>query len=331
MGTRVGILGLGQIGTSVGLALGAWKKTFERIGYDPDPAVTKQAARLDALDMPTKDIFVAAEQAELLVLCLPTNEVYQVLELLAPKLKEGAIVLDTSPVRSPAADWVKQLFPQGCHYAGFLPLLNPTLLHDPAGGVEAASAELFQSGLVAILPAPGTSPTALELVTNFTERLGAQPFFPDLWEVDGIMAAVHLLPQLVSAVLTNATVDQPGWQEARKFAGRAYAQTTSAILNGDPPLGLASATLLNKENLLRALDGVLAELNALRTAISQDDLEQIVDHLHRARLGRQQWWQQRLEGDWQSEHIPTKRISTGDVGMMIGLARKLKKYDEDQD
>ena len=40
-------------------------------------------------------------------------------------------------------------------------------------------------------------------------------------------AAMHILPQLAAAALLDATVDKPGWQEARKLAGRPYAAVTA--------------------------------------------------------------------------------------------------------
>ncbi len=38
---------------------------------------------------------------------------------------------------------------------------------------------------------------------------------------------MHVLPQLAAAALLDTTVDKPGWQEARKLAGRPYATVTA--------------------------------------------------------------------------------------------------------
>ena len=50
--------------------------------------------------------------------------------------------------------------------------------------------------------------------------LGALPLLMDTAEADGIFSGMHVLPQLVAAALLDTTVDRPGWQDARKLAGR---------------------------------------------------------------------------------------------------------------
>ncbi len=114
-------------------------------------------------------------------------------------------------------------------------------------GLEAARADLFQGGLMAIVTPATTNSAAIKLAADLTRLLGAMPLFADPLEVDGLMAATHLLPQLMAAALLNATVDQPGWREGRKFAGRAYAEATApAVLPWDSH-SLAAAALLNRE------------------------------------------------------------------------------------
>ncbi len=86
--------------------------------------------------------------------------------------------------------------------------------------------------------------------------------FADPLEMDGLMSATHLLPQLMSAALLNATIDQPGWREARKVAGRAYAEASAPIAHlANEPESLGAASILNRENLLRLLDSAIASLD----------------------------------------------------------------------
>ena len=124
------------------------------------------------------------------------------------------------------------------------------------------------------------------------------PLFADPLEVDGLMAATHLLPQLMAAALLNATVDQPGWREGRKVAGRAYAEATApAVLPGDA-YSLAASALLNRENTLRVLDSAIAALSAIRSDIDKQDEAALDERLKRARKGRDTWWKGRQSLEW---------------------------------
>ena len=57
---------------------------------------------------------------------------------------------------------------------------------------------------------------------NLSSYWAPSPLLMDTTEADGIFSAMHILPQLAAAALLDATVDKPGWQEARKLAGRPY-------------------------------------------------------------------------------------------------------------
>jgi predicted component of type VI protein secretion system len=123
----------------------------------------------------------------------------------------------------------------------------------------------------------------------------------------------------------NATVDQPGWQEGQKIAGRAYAEASAPIGHLSEPKTLSAAALLNREHTLRWIDGVLAALQALRNDINAQDAENLEKRLERARRGRGRWWQERQAGDWAAAeatppiHIPT---STDFFGKLFGRGTK---------
>ena len=74
--------------------------------------------------------------------------------------------------------------------------------------------------------ARGTPSEAIKLAADLSQLLGAEHLFIDPVELDSMMSATHLLPQLMAAALLNATVDQPGWREARMLTGRPFAEAT---------------------------------------------------------------------------------------------------------
>ncbi len=71
------------------------------------------------------------------------------------------------------------------------------------------------------------------------------------------MTSTMILPQILAATLLNATVDQPGWREGRKVAGRAYADASGPVLHLDGSQSLKTSIVSNRENVVRVLDNAL--------------------------------------------------------------------------
>jgi len=298
MPVQITIIGLGQIGASIGLALGQYKDSILRIGHDKKVDVEHEAQKKDAVDRTEHNLPSAVRDTRLVVLCLPVSQVRETLDIISQDLKPGALVLDTSPVKAEVVRWAKELLPEGCYYIGLVPAINPEVLHNLHFGIEAARADLFVKGLFIIDAPHGTPGEAVTLAADFVQLLGAAPLLADMAESDGLMARTHLLPQLVAAALLNATVDQPGWQEGRKLAGRAYATVTAGLAYNDEIDSLRMAVLQNRANVVHSLDVMLAALRGLRDDIERENDDGVAERLEAALQGRQRWISERMIADW---------------------------------
>jgi prephenate dehydrogenase len=326
MPVQITLVGLGQIGASIGLALAEHKTIVHRVGHDRDLAIARRAEKLGALDKVMFNLPSAVRQADLVLLALPMDQIRETLEIIASDLKEGVVVMDTSPVKAAVVDWATELLPQGRYYVGLTPILNPIYLHEATAGVEAARPDLFRHGMMAIVAPQRTPSEAIKLATDLTRLLGASPYFADPLEIDGLMAATHLLPQLLAVALLDATIPQPGWHEARKVAGGAYAEGSHALLHATPPQSLRTAVLLNPENVLHRLDNAIFALQAMRHEIATNDSKALDERFGRARYSRDEWWKQRQAADWISESRPQAELPTSSevFGQLLGIGQRKK-------
>ena len=324
MAVQITIVGLGQIGASFGLALANQPELVRRVGHDRQPEIARKAEKMGALDKVMLNLPAAVQDADLVLLSVPIDQLRDTLAVIAPVLKEGSVVMDTAPVKEAVAGWAAELLPADRHYVGLTPVINPLYLEEPASGLEAAHADLFHGGLIAIVAPPRTNSEAIKLAADLARLVGASPFFVDPLEIDGLMAATHLLPQLLAAGLINSTADQPGWREGRKVAGRAYAEATGPIIHLGDSKALKASVLLNRENTLRVIDSAIAALQIIRTDIDAQDGEALLKRLERARTSREKWWKERQVGDWvESDGGPAPEIP--DVfGRLFGVRRKPK-------
>jgi prephenate dehydrogenase len=329
MPVQITIIGLGQIGGSIGLGLSAHKELVVRTGHDREPQVARQAEKVGALDRIEFNLPNSVRNADLVVLALPIDQIRETLAIIAPDLREGAVVMDTGPAKEVVADWVSELLPAGRYYIGLTPVLNPAYLFDLSSGIDAARPDLFRGGLMAIAAPPRTTSEVIKLASDLTRLLGATPLFVDPLEIDGLIAATHLLPQLLSAALVNATIDQPGWREGWKIAGRSYAEVTAPIAHLGAPESLRAAAIFNRSNALRMIDSVIASLQALRASIEAHDETSLEERLKRAYTGRSTWWKQRQASEWGTSPdngLQNPELSSQSIfGRLIGYKPRQKK------
>ncbi len=308
MTMQITIIGLGQIGSSVGLALGEYKTSLKRVGHDKKIEVERAAQSKGAVDEIKHNLPAAVREARLVVLCLPVSQVRDTLQVIAPELPTGAIVLDTSPAKQTVAAWAREILPPGRYYVGLTPAINPEALHEIQFGVEAARPDLFHKSVILIDAPAGTPGEVVTLAMDWVRLLGAQPVLTDTLEADGLTASMHLVPQLLAAALLNATVDQPGWQEARRIAGRPFAAVTAGLAYQDEIDSLRLAVLQNRQNVVHMLDVVLAALRGLRDDIESGNDDELATRLELALEGRNRWMRERLDARWEEKPQPPADI-----------------------
>jgi prephenate dehydrogenase len=303
MTVKITIIGTGQIGASIGLALGAQKDLFLRIGHDKDPKVANRAKVLGAVDKVEINLFSAIADAAIVILSLPLDQIHETLQLIAQDLKEDAVIMDTAPVKGEVFKWVQELLPPQRYYIGLVPVINPAYLNAPGEGVEAARANLFKDGLIAILT-PGEVPSeAIKLAIDFSHLLGAAHLFIDQLELDSMMSAIHILPQLVAAAVVNTSVDQPGWKDARKLTGRPYAFSTGAVAQAGEVISLSGQAISTQEHLLRRMDALIDYLDTLRQQIAAGETEKLQHELEHASQGHENWLKERTAANWAVNEI----------------------------
>jgi len=323
MTIQITILGLGQVGTSIGLALAEKKDAIVRMGNDREPSITRRAQKMGAVDQTQFNLPAAVKKADVVMLCVPVDEIKFTLEAIAPDLKEGCVVIDTSPVKVGVAEWAKQLLPKDRYFVTMTPTLNPAYLEETVVGINAAHADLFKNSLMVITSLPGTDADALKLATDLSMLLGGTPYFADAYESDGLMAAVHLLPHLMAAALVDSTANQPGWNEARKVAGQAYARVSYPLLDPLEAQFFGQTALLNKTNTLRVLDNAIASLRAIRQSLSDDNEEELAQRIRGAVDARGSWQVQREKSDWNLASSTTPLPTSGEIlGRLFGLGKR---------
>ena len=300
MAPQIAIIGLGQIGASAGMALKEARSPLRRVGFDKDIAVARAAQTLEAVDDIATRLPDAVRDADIVLLALPLGQIHEMLGYIMPYLKENSVIMDTAPVKGSVTKAMRELR-KGRYYIGLVPAVTAEAIAAPESGLKGARPDLFKRTAM-IIDAPSGTPQEVEqLAINFVRLLGAKPMLTDLGESDGLMAAAHILPQLAAAALLNATVDQPGWSDGRKLAGRPFAGVTGGLAYYDDPASVKAAVLANPQASMHALDMLLIALADLREDIESGDEAAVSKRLQDAFDARERWLNERGAAAWLSE------------------------------
>lgn len=325
---KITIIGLGQIGTSIGMALKPYSDQLVRVGHDKSRRIANQAKKLAAIDRAAITLSGSVKDADIVFLALPMGEIQAVIKHIAQDLNEGALVIDTAPIKGPVQAWYEKYLPDHVSSVGITPVINPEYLEEPDYGVEAAHQDLFKGSLMAVVAGKGSDQTAVKMATQLIEILGADPFFIDTAENDGLMTRSHLLPRLLSSVLMDATVGKPGWREGQKLAGKAFARVSRPLSADDQPDALASMLVHNTENVDRVLNELIRTLVSFRDLAEAGEEGKLAAQFERYQRQRDLWWQDRQEGKW-SDNLPGESLEPGSMlGDLFGFRAPRRSEDK---
>jgi prephenate dehydrogenase len=229
---RLAIIGVGQIGASVGLAL-AGKSGWRRIGWDPNRKTLALASRRGALDEIARSLRGACALADLAVVATPVDAMPGVIRAVAAALPPGAALLDTGSARRGVTDALLEAARRGVRAVGGHPIAG-----NEGRGAAAASAGLFRGATFALLPVRGRVP---EPVRALVRDLGARALQVNPAAHDRALASTSHLPYLIARALydrglkfANAGLSGPGFRDMTRLAhsdariAEAYCRANSA-------------------------------------------------------------------------------------------------------
>jgi prephenate dehydrogenase len=295
------IIGMGLIGTSIGLAIrNARGDEIDIIGHDRDHGVTGAARRMGAVTKADRNLYSACSQADMIIMAIPASGVRETLELVANDLKSGCVITDTASLKVPVLKWADQFLPEDVSFVGG----DPILFGDDAG-IESARADLFEKKLYCIVPSDRASSDAVKLTTDLVAMLGAIPHYIDPHEHDGLIGGTEHLADVAAVTLLHALSTSNGWHDMRRLCGATFDRVTCFSMSD--PAEYRDRALLNSDNIVRWIDALQEELFQFRTLVKQGDPEAIENYYQTQMDARKQWLEDQATQNWD------KRADQGDI------------------
>lgn len=298
---HVAIVGLGLIGSSIGLALHRYGEKLTVVGHDPDPLLASKAKHAGAVDRTEWNLISAVAPADRVILALPLDQLRATLEAIKQDLRPGCIVMDTADVKTPVLQWAEELLPPEVHFVGGHPIVLSETLE-----ADGARANLFEGKLFCLTPAPRTDATAVQLAADVAEAVGAKPYFIDATEHDGLAAAVEHLPTLLAAALMSVAVTSISWRDMRKLAANQFFAST--LLTANTGKSAVAGPLANRENSVQWLDAMIAELTSYRDMVARGEADALAAKVDAGLTAGHSWLNAAATGNWDAEDRPAMEL-----------------------
>lgn len=331
---EISIIGTGLPGSSLALALKQHPDANLRVrGFDPVHDQGRRAIQAGAFEQLAWNLGRAVDDADLVVLALPQEQLQPTLAQIAPMLKPGCVVTAMATLTAPLLAWAAGNLAEERYLVAGRPALSPAVLHTGDTGPEAARADLFAGSVWALVPGGELDPAALKLVSDLARLAGATPFFVDAAEHDTLMLSLEVLPALLAGTLVNAATASPDWHDGRKVAGRNFA-TFSAAAAMLSPETLAHIAATERETLLAMLRDLRGALDRQIAAVDGGRGDALTREQAQAVDTRARWLLARSDNDWAAEESLDINVqSSGDrIAQAIGgklFSESLRRAGED--
>lgn len=306
MALRIAVIGLGLVGSSIGLALKKEGSGLEIVGHDKDHEAARRAHKNGCVDRTEWNLISACDGADLVVISTPLGGIRSTLTAIAGELKEGCVVTDTASLKVPVLEWARESLPATVPFVGGHPIAQkPRVDGEPA-------ADLFAGALYCLTPATNAPPAALQRASDLAEAIGAKPYYMDAAEHDGLVAVVEQVPLLLGLALLDVASLSPARREIARLSSADFGRAIEP-LTGDAQK-LSEVCALNGTNVARWLDSLLARLSTLREFVAGQEGESLQEAFARALEARVAWARAESEGgETDYSNFGMARMMMGDM------------------
>lgn len=267
---KIGIVGLGLIGGSLGLDLLARSPESQPNyiwGISRSPETCKQAEAIAAVNIASTNIqdIPDLQNTDIVVICTPIASILPTIQALAPQLPQNVIFTDVGSVKAAIVEPASKICQQfGQCFVGSHPMAGTAFQ-----GISAAERNLFQDRPCVITPSEDQAASAK--VRSLWQSVGMQIYEASPEDHDRAVAMISHVPVMISASLIAACQqesDRSVLQLAQNLASSGF-RDTSRVGGGNPELGRLMAEY-NQSAILRSLYTYQQSLQSVIELIEQN-------------------------------------------------------------
>ena len=269
---QVGIIGLGLMGGSLGLAL---KKSrfFKRIlGYDNNPMHLQQALSLGLIDegAELKEI----KECDVIFLATPVQSIIDMISHLED-VPPNCCIIDLGSVKEKILKNIPQALRK--NFVGAHPMCG-TELNGPRAAVE----NLYENKIVILTDLEESGEFQTAIAKEVFISIGMQIIKLDSRSHDCHIALISHLPHIISFALANTVLTEEKKEMILALVGGGFRDMSR--ISKSSPLLWRDIFKQNKDNLLDALKKFNAELEYAQNLIMSEKWQELEEWLRKANI-----------------------------------------------
>ncbi|CAA6819751.1 MAG: Prephenate and/or arogenate dehydrogenase (unknown specificity) (EC (EC [uncultured Sulfurovum sp.] len=256
---NIGIIGLGLMGGSLGLALKKIPKKYTLIGHDHNPTHTSDALRLNLVDKVSND-FNEIKNCDVIILTIPVDAIIAT----AQKLKDihpNCTIIDFGSSKEKISENIPKKIRQ-----------NFITAHPMTGtekfGPSAAVEGLYSEKTMVICDIEKSADYQKGVAISLFKDIHAKIVFMDAKEHDRHAAFISHMPHAVSYALAQSVMKQEDPKSIIALAGGGF-KSMSRIAKSSPNMW-EDIFRQNKENLLQSITAFNLEMMHCQTLIQEE-------------------------------------------------------------
>ncbi len=261
---NISVVGLGVIGGS--LAYSLKKLNFNNVwGIDVNHETLMEAKRKNMIDDGFSEPEYPLSNSDVVILAIyPRNTITFISEYMN-FFKPGAIIMDTSGVKSGILSEVQPILRKDIDFIGGHPMAG-----NEGKGVQSATEILFKNANFLITPSPINKEENIQKVEALLKAMG----FGKISRIspqkhDEIIGYTSQMPHLIAASLINSSQEK----DVLRFTGNSFGEFTRIARMNAPLWG--QLIMENRQHLLPLIDSFMEEMSKIRDTLSSQDM----DHL----------------------------------------------------
>ncbi len=256
---NIGIIGLGLMGGSLGLALKKFPNKYSIIGYDHNPNHRSEALRLKLVDQITKEL-EEIKKCDVIVLTVPVDAIISITQELID-VKKQCTVIDFGS----AKEKISNAIPQAIR-ANFITAhpMTGTEKFGPSAAIE----NLYAQKTMVICDIEKSAEYQKGVALSLFRDIDAKIVFMDAKEHDRHAAFISHMPHAVAYALAQSVMQQEDPKSIIALAGGGF-KSMSRIAKSSPNMW-EDIFRQNKTNLLESIEAFNAQMQLCHKLIKEE-------------------------------------------------------------
>ena len=259
---NIGIIGLGLMGGSLGMALKKFPQKYNVIGYDHNKNHLKEALLLNLVDEVTDD-FEEIKKCSVIFLAIPVDAIIETIKELKD-IDKSSTIIDFGSSKAKISNSIPEEMRE-------LVVTAHPMTGTEKFGPTAAIEDLYTDKIMVVCDIEKSGKLQKDIASNIFDDIKAKVVYMDAQEHDRHAAFISHMPHAVSYALANSVMKQEDSNNIVALAGGGF-KSMSRIAKSSPNMW-EDIFRQNRDNILESIEIFNKEMMLCKKMLEEEDWE----------------------------------------------------------